>query len=137
MKKIIALILIVCFPAALIAETIEGITKEDEDMDWGECYYEGEQMANEYYDSNSWFMWGIVGGFLGGILGGTVAVVASSSDVTPPMTQVKGLDDNCKQAFYEGYNKKAKSKKRSSTIGGAVLGTVAIVAVVLVAMSGD
>ena len=42
-----------------------------------------------------------------------------------------------RKTLNEGYNKKAKSKKRSSTIGGAVLGTVAIVAVVLVALSGD
>lgn len=89
--------------------------------------------------TGGWMAGGVVTGLFTGLIGTAVIwAVAGSSDVSVPADrrlQVADQPPVYQQAFEAGYGEKLKSKRKGSALAGGLLGTAALV--LLVVSAGD
>jgi hypothetical protein len=134
MKKVICIILFAVFIPTLFAQELP----REKGNEYEKGYLEGKASASENYSGGGWFAFGLGGGLVLGLIGmGIVAGISQSGTVEPPMIHrisVSGKSDEFKMGFYDGYSKKAKSKRLSNSLIGGAIGTVVIVVILT---SGD
>jgi len=81
------------------------------------------------------FVGGLALGFGLGLIGTGIAWgLAASSDPVPASVPTDVSDPNC---YRQGYIAKAKSKNVSNAVLGSLVGTAAIVTIIVVASSGS
>lgn len=93
------------------------------------------QTSAQGVGTGGWMVGGVVTGVLTGLIGTAIIwAVAGSSDVSVPADRrLVIVDENAtyQQAFEAGYGEKLKSKRKSAALGGGLLGTAALVLIVL------
>ena len=134
MKKFIATILLIIFPVTVLAQ--EGVkTEEPKSGEYENGYLEGRASASENYSGGGWLAAGMGGGLLLGLIGGGIVVgISQSGTVEPPTMHRMSISDkssNYKMGFYDGYSKKAKKKRLGNSILGGLIGTAAIVVIIM------
>lgn len=99
-----------------------------------DCYFQGKRQAESLSTAGS-TMGGFAGGFFLGILGTVLAVVAQGEPSTP--FYLLPEEKECKLPFVQGYQERGKSRKKTAALTGGVVGTLALVVVLVAASSGN
>lgn len=94
----------------------------------------GREAAGDTHSGSGWMVGGLASGLVLGLIGtGIIWAVASSSSSDVDRVP-DGVDGSCYRA---GYAAKAKSMNSSSALTGGLLGTLALVVLVVSATSGS
>jgi hypothetical protein len=97
------------------------------------------QTSAQGVGTGGWMAGGVVTGLLTGLIGTAIIwAVAGSSDVSVPAdrrVQIAGENATYQQAYESGYGSKLKSKRKGAALGGGLLGTAALV--LLIVSAGD
>jgi hypothetical protein len=98
------------------------------------------QTSAQSVGTGGWMAGGVVTGLFTGLIGTAVIwAVAGSSDVSVPADRRLQIADHpptYQQAYEAGYGEKLKSKRKGAALGGGLLGTAALVLLV-VSSGGD
>ena len=93
------------------------------------------QAGAQSVGTGGWMAGGVVTGLLTGLIGTAVIwAVAGSSDVSVPADrrlQIVNEPATYQQSFEAGYGEKLKSKRKGAALGGGLLGTAALVLLVV------
>lgn len=93
----------------------------------------GEMAAKSSHSTGSSLAGGLVWGFGLGIVGTGIGYFTTGTSDPPAreMVSIQDKGDDYIQGFIAGYRDKARSKNKSAKLGGGLLGTLFIVALVL------
>lgn len=90
----------------------------------------GRSHASQQHGSAGWFLAGLGCGAGFGLIGTGACIAASALTSPQPRTLADGSNENC---YREGYRGRGKKRNILSTLGGGLLGTGAIIVILLVA----
>lgn len=96
--------------------------------------FDGRTAANQK-GTGGYFVGGLVGGVTLGLIGTGIAWgIASAGDPAPSQTQsmiIRQKGNEYAFAYSESYSQRVKQKRKRSAVTGGLIGTAAIVAVIL------
>jgi len=95
-------------------------------LDFNSSYNQGIMDATALHSSTGWFFGGVASGFFLGLIGTGIIVLAASG--SEPSFLPENADIN---GYRQGYFRKSKAKNQSNAAVGGVLGTAAIVLIIL------
>ena len=94
----------------------------------------GREAASNTHSSSGWMVGGLVSGVFLGLIGTAVMYAVASSSTA----QAERIPDNVEATCYrDGYSSKAKSMNTNNALIGGLLGTAALVLIVVSATSGS
>jgi hypothetical protein len=97
--------------------------------------------AAQSVGTGGWMAGGVVTGLFTGLIGTAIIwAVAGSSDVSVPAdrrVQIADQPPTYQQQYEQGYGEKLKSRRKGAALGGGLLGTAALVLLVVSSGSGE
>lgn len=122
-------------PLAIInAPEEQAENKKPRDKSEFDCYILGKQRAKSMSTSGS-SMGGFAGGVFLGLIGLGLAVALQGDPSVPP--HVIPEEEDCQLPFIQGFQEEGRSRKRSAALTGGLVGTAALVVLVLVTTSSN
>ena len=94
----------------------------------------GREAASNTHSSSGWMLGGLASGVFLGLIGTAVAYAVASSSTAQVERVPDGVEPSC---YRDGYSSKAKSMNTNNALIGGLLGTAALVLIVVSATSGS
>lgn len=85
------------------------------------------------------FVGGFAGGLFLGIIGAGIAYAVQGEPEPPTVSKYNtaGGDAQCRMAYADAFGEEGKKKKKSAALTGGIVGTAALVGILLIASSGS